>query len=213
MSLTYALDQVRVLQGKESSSQGLSDGVNASLESFQTMYLLGCMSTFYVDLDECRKFRKQYAHIIELVRNSGLFSALPNSGENDLDKSWEDWIYEEKRRRIAFKIYLLDCGHVLFFGNRPRVAAYEVRHRIPAHEHVYEARTAVEWRIVYTATSQVEYPVLLEMLLSPHVEAPPTDISIMGHFLLLHGAFTTFFAYYRPARSDMDVSADQACVG
>jgi hypothetical protein len=171
------------------------------------------MSTFYVDLDECRRYRQKYTQIIELVRNSGLFSALPDSGKKDPDKSWEEWVYEEKRRRIAFKIYLLDCGHVLFFGNRPRVAAYEVRHRIPAHEHVYEARTAVEWRIVYTATSQVEYPVLLEMLLSPHVEAPPTDISIMGHFLLLHGAFTTFFAYYRPARSDMDVPTDQACVG
>jgi len=176
------------------------------------MYLLGCMFTFYVDLDECRKFRKEYTHIIELARNSGLFSALPNSEKNDLEKSWEEWIYEEKRRRAAFKLYLLDCGHVLFFGNRPRVAAYEVRHRIPTHEHVYEARTAAEWRIVYTATSQIEYPVLLEMLLSPHVEAPPTDISIMGHFLLLHGVNNLFFAYCRPPRSDLDVPAAQARV-
>lgn len=72
------------------------------------------------------------------------------------------------------------------------MAAYEVRHPIPAHEHVYEARTAVEWRIVYTPTNQVEYPVLLEMLLSPHVEAPPTDVSVMGHFLLLHGLSPQF---------------------
>jgi hypothetical protein len=61
----------------------------------------------------------------------------------------------------AFLIYLLDCGHVLFFGDRPRVAPYELRHSLPAHEHVYEARTAFEWQIASTATNQAEYPVLL----------------------------------------------------
>src|SRR5208282_3545054 len=46
----------------------------------------------------------------------------------------------------AFCIYLLDCGYVLFFGDRPRIAPYELRHSLPAHEHVYEARTAFEWQ-------------------------------------------------------------------
>jgi hypothetical protein len=93
---------------------------------------------------------------------------------------------------VAFSIYVLDCGHVLFFGNRPRLAPYELRHRVPAHQHVYEARTEDEWRMVYTAQNPVEYPVLLEMLLSPQVDTHPTEISVMGHFLLLHG---TSFLY------------------
>ena len=87
----------------------------------------------------------------------------------------------------AFCIYLLDCGYVLFFGDRPRIAPYELRHSLPAHEHVYEARTAFEWQIAFTQTNQAEYPVLLEMLLSPQVERHPSDISVMGNFLLLHG--------------------------
>ena len=87
----------------------------------------------------------------------------------------------------AFCIYLLDCGYVLFFGDRPRVAPYELRHSLPAHEHVYEARTAFEWQIAFTQTNQAEYPVLLEMLLSSQVERHPSDISVMGNFLLLHG--------------------------
>jgi hypothetical protein len=89
--------------------------------------------------------------------------------------------------RTAFCIYLLDCGYVLFFGDRPHVAPYELRHTLPAHEHVYEARTAFEWQISFTPTNQAEYPVLLEMLLSSQVERPPSDISVMGNFLLLHG--------------------------
>ena len=87
----------------------------------------------------------------------------------------------------AFCIYLLDCGYVLFFGDRPRIAPYELRHSLPAHEHVYEARTAFEWQIAFTQTNQAEYPVLLEMLLSSQVERHPSDISVMGNFLLLHG--------------------------
>src|SRR5271155_668770 len=87
----------------------------------------------------------------------------------------------------AFCIYLLDCEYVLFFGDRPRVAPYELRHSLPAHEHVYEARTAFEWQIAFTQTNQAEYPVLLEMLLSPQVERHPSDVSVMGNFLLLHG--------------------------
>ena len=89
--------------------------------------------------------------------------------------------------RTAFCIYLLDCGFVLFFGDRPRVAPYELRHSLPAHEHVYEARTTFEWQIAFSQTNQAEYPVLLEMLLSPQIERHPSDISVMGNFLLLHG--------------------------
>ena len=76
---------------------------------------------------------------------------------------------------------------MLFFGDRPRVAPYELRHSLPAHEHVYEARTAFEWQISFTSTNQAEYPVLLEMLLSAQVDHHPSDISVMGNFLLLHG--------------------------
>jgi hypothetical protein len=78
---------------------------------------------------------------------------------------------------------------VLFFGDRPRVAPYELRHTLPAHEHVYEARTAFEWQISSTPINEAEYPVLLEMLLSPQVERHPSDISVMGNFLLLHGTY------------------------
>ena len=107
----------------------------------------------------------------------------------------------------AFCIYLLDCGYVLFFGDRPRVAPYELRHSLPAHEHVYEARTAFEWQIAFTQTNQAEYPVLLEMLLSPQVERHPSDISVMGNFLLLHGITASTFLTLRDSRAYLDITA------
>jgi hypothetical protein len=89
--------------------------------------------------------------------------------------------------RTAFSIYLLDCGRVLFFGDRPTIASYDLRLTVPSHEHIFEARTAFEWQIAYTPPNPAEYPVLLEMLLSTQVERHPPDISVMGNFCLLHG--------------------------
>jgi hypothetical protein len=110
--------------------------------------------------------------------------------ERGISPDYHTVLYETYQRRTAFCVYLLDCGFVLFFGDRPRVAPYELRHSLPAHEHVYEARTAFEWQIAYTPTNQTEFPVLLEMLLSSQVERHPADISVMGNFLLLHGTFS-----------------------
>ena len=76
---------------------------------------------------------------------------------------------------------------MLFFGDRPTIAPYDVRLTVPSHEHIFEARTAFEWQIAYTTPNPTEYPVLLEMLLSTQVSRHPADIGVMGNFCLLHG--------------------------
>ena len=48
-------------------------------------------------MDQCRKTRVEYTHLIDLARNSGLFRSL-NETDN-LSKTWEEWVYEEKRKR------------------------------------------------------------------------------------------------------------------
>jgi hypothetical protein len=84
-------------------------------------------------------------------------------------------------------MYLLDCGRVLFFGDRPTIAPYDLRLTVPSHEHIFEAQTALEWQIAYAPPNPAEFPVLLEMLLSTQLERHPTDIGVMGNFSLLHG--------------------------
>jgi hypothetical protein len=61
-------------------------------------------STFYVGMEECRKQRQEYTQVIDLARNSGLFRSLTNS--DNPSKTWEEWVYEEKRKRYAHKEYL-----------------------------------------------------------------------------------------------------------
>jgi hypothetical protein len=174
----------------------VAEGKHPSLDSIQAYYLWAVFSVFYVGMEENRQTRQDYIQLVELVRNSGYFRSISHS--ENATKTWEEWVYEEKRKRYstpgdvtnfrtAFCFYLLDCGRVLFFGDRPNIAPYDLRLTIPSHEHIFEARTAFEWQIAYTPPNPAEYPVLLEMLLSTQVERHPPDISVMGNFCLLHG--------------------------
>src|SRR5579862_5467143 len=82
--------------------------------------------------------------------------------------------------------YMLDCGFVMFFGDRPRFAPYEIQHCPPAHEHVYQASSASEWAAKFIPTNPRPFPELLNAVLSPLQEFPK-DMSAAGHFMLLHG--------------------------
>jgi len=48
-------------------------------------------------MDICRKTRQEYSQLIDLARNSGLFRSLSNA--DNPNKTWEEWVYEEKRKR------------------------------------------------------------------------------------------------------------------
>jgi hypothetical protein len=84
--------------------------------------------------------------------------------------------------------YMLDCGFSMFFGDRPRLEPYEIRHSLPTHEHVYQASSASEWSSKYVPTNTIPFPELLDMMMSPHKEFP-RDVSAPGHFMLIHGKF------------------------
>lgn len=90
---------------------------------------------------------------------------------------------------------------MLFFGDRPTIAPYDLRLTVPSHEHIFEAPTAFEWQISYTPPNAAEFPVLLEMLLSTQVERHPPDIGVMGNFVLLHGIHVHIWTaqQYEPA--------------
>jgi len=83
-----------------SLDHGAAEGTNPTLESIQALYLLNSFSTFYVGMEQCRKTRREYTELIDLARKSGLFHAL-HSTDNPT-RTWEEWVYEEKRKRLIF---------------------------------------------------------------------------------------------------------------
>jgi hypothetical protein len=82
---------------RHSDRQGLTEGINPSLDSIQAYYLWAVFSIFYVGLDESRKTRHDFDKLVDLARNSGYFRS--SSQSENTSKSWEEWVHEEKRKR------------------------------------------------------------------------------------------------------------------
>lgn len=77
----------------------------------------------------------------------------------------------------------------MYFGDRPSIPVYEIRHTIPCHEDIWWAETSEEWaeRRRTMAVNEAEFPLLMSMLISPDIPMPPANLSILGGFGLLHG--------------------------
>lgn len=83
----------------------------------------------------------------------------------------------------------MDSGLVMYFGDRPSIPVYEIRHTIQCHEAIWSASTAAEWaeRRNMMPVNDSEFPLMMSMLISPDVPVSPPNISVLGGFCLLHG--------------------------
>ena len=77
----------------------------------------------------------------------------------------------------------------MYFGDRPSIPLYGVRHSLPCHEDIWSASTTEEWeeRRNNMPTNGSKFPLLLSTLLSPDIPHPPPNVSVLGAFILLHG--------------------------
>src|SRR5208282_2709517 len=91
--------------------------------------------------------------------------------------------------RTAFFLFIMDSGLVTYFGDRPSIPVYEIRHTIQCHEAIWSAGTAAEWadRRRMMPVNDSEFPLMMSMLISPDIPVPPPNISVLGGFCLLHG--------------------------
>lgn len=82
----------------------------------------------------------------------------------------------------------------MYFGDRPSIPVYEIRHTIPCHEDIWWAETSEEWaeRRRTMGVNEAEFPLLMSMLISPDIPMPPANLSILGGFGLLHGSPAQF---------------------
>jgi hypothetical protein len=62
----------------------------------QALILLSSFAGWYVTIDEGKQIRRDYARVLNIARKSGLLKPLDASNTT---LSWEQWVYEEKRRR------------------------------------------------------------------------------------------------------------------
>jgi hypothetical protein len=66
------------------------------IESMQALVLLSSFAGWYVTIDEGKQIRRDYARVLNIARKSGLLKPLDTTNP---PLCWEQWVYEEKRRR------------------------------------------------------------------------------------------------------------------
>lgn len=87
---------------------------------------------------------------------------------------------------------------VVFFGERPNVAPYELRLRLSCHEDVFAAPNAARWESLMAQSTEVgsfQFPIVISSLLSPMTTNIMATYSVMGSFIILHGSSHTLALY------------------
>jgi hypothetical protein len=62
----------------------------------QALILLCSFAGWYVTIEEGKQVRRDYARVLNIARKSGLLKPLDTT---NTPLSWDQWVYEEKRRR------------------------------------------------------------------------------------------------------------------
>ncbi|KAG8630977.1 hypothetical protein KVT40_000117 [Elsinoe batatas] len=158
-----------------------------TVESIQAAYLSVLLSTFFSPAHKGQP-RLRTDQLIRAARRLGLFEESPR--EQYYEQDWRQWINRETRLRTAYILHLFEACWCIFFRQLPIVHVYEIRLPLPTHEDVFEAPTEEQWRQKKSRSSAltgINYPVLLAMYISQVPLEVPTNISVMGAFVILHG--------------------------
>ncbi|PVH77487.1 hypothetical protein DL98DRAFT_534766 [Cadophora sp. DSE1049] len=163
------------------------DNYRISLENLQALYLLALLDTCYSP--NKRPTGSDFRRLIDAARAGGYFEEISDLVEMQ-SIEWEEWTYQESRRRTAFTIYLLDAMRTVFFGERPNLNAYDVRLRLPCHENVFRASNSADWESAMAhcaGLTTFQFPIVISSLLSVTATDCLGLYSVMGSFIVLHG--------------------------
>ncbi|KAJ5442736.1 hypothetical protein N7445_005743 [Penicillium cf. griseofulvum] len=139
---------------KEKSRPG-----QASLEILQAM-LFNCIGLFHSRSErEKASALSTFGDLVTLMKASQLLAPMrTKSNEVSQDTAWVSWIQDEARRRTGYCIWLVDCTLAYYFDNRPLLSLDDGQAALPAHEKLWQARSAETWKLLWAESSGNSYP-------------------------------------------------------
>ncbi|KAH6716773.1 fungal-specific transcription factor domain-containing protein [Leptodontidium sp. MPI-SDFR-AT-0119] len=129
----------------------------SEMEQITAMFMMQIMSCWHGTPIQREKARREFPMIVDIARRAGLtkpmtispFSVLhqPNVTVENFSAAsfdWSAWVEQEKRSRLMFAIYLLDCAMVIFFNASPMFERDEIRLPLPADDAAWDAASSSE---------------------------------------------------------------------
>ncbi|KAL2061636.1 hypothetical protein VTL71DRAFT_7013, partial [Oculimacula yallundae] len=127
----------------------------SEMEQITAIYLVQIMSCWHGTPIQREKARREFHLTVDISRRAGLtkpmtispFSVLhqPNVTVENFSAAsfdWSAWVEQEKRSRLMFGIYLLDCAMVIFFNTTPLFERDEIRLPLPADDAAWDAASS-----------------------------------------------------------------------
>ncbi|KAK1239964.1 hypothetical protein MKX08_007406 [Trichoderma sp. CBMAI-0020] len=107
------------------------------------------------------------------------------------DETWEQWIYNETRRRTVFIAFIIFSLHTIFYETPPRLMAREMwAITMPQHENVWWASTEREWEEIRRRDpplSSTFGDYYLELTVPKESRNPEHRTSAFGGLVSVHG--------------------------
>ncbi|KAM3085175.1 hypothetical protein ACMFMG_003604 [Clarireedia jacksonii] len=129
----------------------------SEIEQIAAIFLMQVLFTWHGTPLQREKARRDFPLVVSLARRAGLTQPINTSPFSVLHQphvnvdafvaanfDWSAWVEQEKRSRLLYMIFLLDCALVIFFNMPPSFDALEIRLPLPADDAAWEARSSTE---------------------------------------------------------------------
>ncbi|KAH7414562.1 hypothetical protein DE146DRAFT_640672 [Phaeosphaeria sp. MPI-PUGE-AT-0046c] len=85
----------------------------------------------------------RFPEIMAAVRKLGLFGMICTKSYTH--GSWQDYVHDEIKIRLAARLFLTDCMSTLFFKTPPQITLVEMRGNVPSTDDMFEAQDPDEF--------------------------------------------------------------------
>ena len=108
--------------------------------------------------------------------------------QHTTEAMWTAFIQRDRRSRVFYSIWLLDCMWAYQFQKSPMLALKDANLPLPCHEKHWRAASAEEWESLATTISQA--PSLKDALQELYIDKRlPRDRGEFARIIMIHGLF------------------------
>ncbi|KAJ5126402.1 hypothetical protein N7448_005704 [Penicillium atrosanguineum] len=136
------------------------------------------------------RFRRSvYTAIVPLAEDTG----------DVLERKWRGWIEQESFKRLVYHVFLHDSQTAITHNANPLISYADLELPLPAARSLWEAKTATEWKELYSATPTERVPSLADLLRDMSQLSVFQDRidSQLAALVLLHGLSALINEYHR----------------
>jgi len=163
------------------------------MDSIQALLLLSAFATWERHTELLREALAFQSILARLVREAGLVS--PEVTQPPEELTWEEWIRSEGEKRTKLIVYCFFNLHSITWNIPPLILNSEIKLNLPDPANQWKATTAEQWKKLHLAnpSPSIPFQVAFSRLFTKQSQAPPTPISPLGNYVMIHALIQQIF--------------------